>query len=340
MPEKTAASSCASRLWPAAPLGILHNLADQRHVGERLPAEEDEVDALAARPFAQEELEGVDRGREGHALPLRGRRQILLVAVGAGEVAARVDVQHQGRERKALHRHRRADRRPLAGRAERAEAEELAQGLDHRRGARTAVEVGPQVVGADHIVRREEVEHVTREGIELEQGAGRDVEEEPPAAGPEIVDYVAGEAEPGAVGAQRIGGSFHRCTVTIRWPSAVSVRSPSCTTACTARSPALFVRNFRCGFGPAAFGTKRPLGSKRPAKAASRAAVAAGLKFVADHRARMGPIRTSSAVPGWPSGPFMYATASSCAGTRAVLPLPPTRAMVKAGSTRTESIRR
>ena len=160
-----------------APLGEGHHLADQAQVRERLAAEEDDVVGVAVRALAQQQLDRGDRRLERHLAALGRRVEVLLVAIAAGEVAARVDVQDDGRERESLD----LDRRPLGSRGppvrQDVEVKQPAQSLGQHGGvlAREARAhcrlVGPPGSG-------EEVEHLAIERVDLEERRRRHMEQE------------------------------------------------------------------------------------------------------------------------------------------------------------------
>ena len=89
----------------APALGVIDDLADQRNVGERLAAEEHDADAVALRRLREQQIDAARGDFEAHALAPRGNGKVFLVAVGAAQIAAGVDVQHDGAEWIALDIH-------------------------------------------------------------------------------------------------------------------------------------------------------------------------------------------------------------------------------------------
>ena len=75
--------------------GVGHHLLDQRHVGERLAAEEDDVDAIARRACLEQQVDTACGGDEIHLAAIGRLGKIFLVAVRARQITAGVHVEHQ-----------------------------------------------------------------------------------------------------------------------------------------------------------------------------------------------------------------------------------------------------
>ncbi|MCY1436863.1 hypothetical protein D9M71_530010 [compost metagenome] len=104
-------------------------MLDQRAVGQRLAAEEDHAVALLVGRLLEQHFHRGLGGFRAHLLAGRGLVQVFLVAVGAAQVAAGVDVQHHGIQRGAFdsfHADFRRQRRAVADHFQR---DQLAQGF-------------------------------------------------------------------------------------------------------------------------------------------------------------------------------------------------------------------
>ncbi|MNF43547.1 hypothetical protein D3C84_246350 [compost metagenome] len=114
-----------------ARLAVLHHRLDQRPVGQRLAAEEHHGVARLVGRLLEQHLHRRLGGVQLHLLAGRRLVEVFLVAVGTAQVAAGVDVEHHGVQRRALdplHGDFRSQRRAVADHLQR---QQLAQSLAH-----------------------------------------------------------------------------------------------------------------------------------------------------------------------------------------------------------------
>ncbi|MNZ87490.1 hypothetical protein D3C78_1063500 [compost metagenome] len=113
-----------------ARLAVLHHRLDQRPVGQRLAAEEHHGVARLVGRLLEQHLHRGDGGVELHLLARRGLVQVFLVAVGAAQVAAGIDVQHHGIDRRTLDPLQADFRGQRRAVADHFQGDQLAQGVD------------------------------------------------------------------------------------------------------------------------------------------------------------------------------------------------------------------
>ena len=155
-------------LGRATRLGVRRDLADQRHVGQRLATEENHVELLAVPALVDQQIDALLCLLQLHLLPLGGGGQILLVAIGATEVAAGIDVDDDGAEWKLLH----ADTGPAIGRRrpvlENAQALEIVDRLGQRRRIRRLLEALADLVEGDAVLAADEIDNRSAHLVQIE----------------------------------------------------------------------------------------------------------------------------------------------------------------------------
>ncbi|MNZ76134.1 hypothetical protein D3C78_946320 [compost metagenome] len=157
-------------------LTIVDHVLDQLAVAQRFAAEEHHGETLFVRGFAQQHFHRGDRRFDVHFLARRRLVEVFLVAIRAAQVAAGVDVEHHGIDRRALDPFGgdvRGQRRAVA---DQFQGHQLAQGL----GDFLAVETRGQAL--DQVVRgttwpAQGIDDGTRQFIAGEQRTAGDVKQ-------------------------------------------------------------------------------------------------------------------------------------------------------------------
>ncbi|KAF1855016.1 hypothetical protein Lal_00008416 [Lupinus albus] len=158
------------------PLAVAHHVLDQRAVGERFAAEEHHAVAGLVGGLAQQHLHRGLGGLDGHLAAGRGLVEVLLVAVGAAEVAAGVDVQYHGVQCGALDPLDADFRRQWRAVADQLQRDQLAQGLAHLLPGEAPGQALHQVLGRAALLAQR-VDDAAGDGVRGEQRTAGDVEQ-------------------------------------------------------------------------------------------------------------------------------------------------------------------
>ena len=158
-------------------LRVRGHLPDQRDVGERLAAEEDHVQPIARGARRQQEVDASRRGHEVHLSPVDGLGEVFLVAIGARQIAASVDVENERAQRiRGDLDTGGIDRPQAARRLQHLESAQLRRECPHPRRLETRGQGADQVIDASTTRGSAKFDDLERHRIHTEHRGGRHVQ--------------------------------------------------------------------------------------------------------------------------------------------------------------------